>query len=58
MPSKRYIGDSVYVEENKVLGGLTLSTENGLPDDPSNVIVLEPEVAEALVKYWTEVKNA
>lgn len=46
---KQYIGDSVYVD----LDGLciVLTTENGYPSDPSNRIVLEPEVYEALVRY-------
>jgi hypothetical protein len=28
-----------------------LTTENGLPTDPSNRIVLEPEVVEALILF-------
>ena len=48
---KTYIGDSVYAE----LDGcdVTLTTENGSPDDPSNRIVLEPEVWRSLVA-WVE----
>lgn len=50
--NKRYIGDSVYVEiEN---GMLKLTTENGLPEDPSNTIFLELEVFHALVRYFEE----
>ena len=46
---KTYLGDSVYVE---IEGGMfKLSTENGMPTDPSNVIFLEPEVYEALKRY-------
>lgn len=40
---KTYLGDSVYAELTS--GGITLTTENGLPNDPSNTIVLEPDVA-------------
>ncbi len=46
---KRYIGDSVYVEFDGF--ALVLTTENSLPNDPSNRIVLEPEVYEALIKF-------
>lgn len=46
---KSYLGDSVYVDiEN---GMLKLTTENGYPDDPRNVIYLEMEVYAALVAY-------
>lgn len=49
---KEYLGDSVYVElEN---GMLKLTTENGLPDDPSNTIYLEPGVVEALFRYYNK----
>lgn len=44
---KTYIGDSVYVDF--VGFGLLLTTENGY--GPSNQIVLDWEVYEALVKY-------
>jgi len=47
---KTYLGDSVYAEINE-WGQITLTTENGLPNDPSNVIYLEPEVFQALCKY-------
>lgn len=48
--NKAYLGDSVYVRSD---GGMRimLTTENGLPDDPSNSIVLEPEVIENLLLY-------
>lgn len=39
---KVYLGDSVYAECDGY--AITLTTENGLPTDPSNRIVLEPEV--------------
>ena len=48
--NKEYLGDSVYVEHLRE-GTLELTTWNGLLDDPSNVIVLEPEVYEALLRY-------
>ena len=46
---KQYLGDSVYVEIEH--GGIKLTTNNGLPDDPRNVIFLEPEVYALLVSY-------
>jgi hypothetical protein len=48
--SKVYLGDSVYVDVNRA-GQLVLTTENGLPTDPSNTIYLEPDVYDALVLY-------
>ena len=45
---KKYIGDSVYVELNDA-EQLVLTTENGY--SPSNTIVLEPEVFQALISY-------
>ncbi len=52
MPAKRYLGDSVYVE---CRGGMfLLTTENGYPDDPRNVIYLELEVYRALQAYADE----
>jgi hypothetical protein len=47
---KEYIGDSVYVKTNR-FGQLELTTENGLPGDPSNTIFLEKEVWESLYSY-------
>lgn len=44
---KRYLGDSVYVEEER--GMLKLTTDNGM--GPSNTIYLEPDVYSALVEY-------
>ena len=43
---KVYLGDSVYATYDGVV--LELTTENGLYTDPSNVIVMEPEVVDAL----------
>ena len=47
--NKRYIGDSVYVEFDGNYS-FRLTTENGLPDDPSNRIVLEDTV-------WAQLKT-
>jgi hypothetical protein len=44
-----YLGDSVYVEYDGY--HIILETRNGLPDDPSNRIALEPDVMQALVRY-------
>ena len=46
---KEYLGDSVYVESDG--WSITLTTENGYPDDPRNRIVLDMEVYEAMTKY-------
>ena len=48
---KVYLGDSVYVEIEH--GMLKLTTENGL--GATNAIYLEPEVFEALAKYYAAV---
>ncbi len=50
--NKQYIGDSVYVEFDE-LERVVLTTNNGYPDDPRNLIVLEPEVYAELLK-WVE----
>lgn len=47
--NKRYIGDSVYVEFDGDYS-LILTTENGIPTDPSNKIVLEDMV-------WAQLKD-
>lgn len=46
---KEYIGDSVYVEFDGNYS-LILTTENGIPTDPSNKIVLEDTV-------WAQLKD-
>lgn len=46
---KTYLGDSVYVSTDG--SGLILTTDNGLPEDPSNSIYIEPEVWTALQLY-------
>ena len=47
---KEYIGDSVYVEFDGNYS-LVLTTENGIPTDPSNTIVLEDTVWAHLKDY-------
>lgn len=47
--SKTYLGDSVYAVSDG--WGVILTTENGLPSDPSNTIYLEDSVIEALIRY-------
>ncbi len=47
--TKTYLGDSVYATFDGYY--VTLTTENGLPTDPSNEIALEPTVFEALAAY-------
>ena len=52
MPAKVYIGDSVYAQESSHAPGwavVVLTTENGMPGDPSNEICMEPEVIEAFL---------
>lgn len=46
---KIYLGDSVYVEQEN--GMIKLTTNNGYPDDPRNVIYLESEVVESFIDY-------
>lgn len=46
---KEYLGDSVYASFDG--NGIVLTTENGLPTDPSNTIVLEPHVLDSLLNY-------
>ena len=55
---KEYIGDSVYVSESSYApGAIVLTTENGLPDDPSNEIYLEEWVFRALTVYVNRMKE-
>jgi hypothetical protein len=49
MNNKIYIGDSVYVDFDGY--NLILTTENGLANDPSNTIILEPHVWRNLTEY-------
>lgn len=55
MPNKEYLGDSVYVEFDGF--GLTLTTNNGYPDDPRNEIYLEPKIVENMIKYFDKIKE-
>jgi hypothetical protein len=48
MIDKVYLGDSVYAEFDNQ--GVTLTTENGTHNDPSNRIVLEWNVLNLLVE--------
>lgn len=47
--NKEYLGDSVYAEADG--DDIILTTENGDIGDPSNIIVLEPTVFSALVRF-------
>ena len=53
--NKEYLGDSVYA----VFDGyhVVLTTENGLPHDPSNRIALEPSVIRALNNYVQAIRK-
>lgn len=53
---KTYLGDSVYAAFDG--WGVTLTTENGLPGDPSNTIVLEPEVVTAFLTFVEQLKRS
>ena len=50
--NQEYLGDSVYVETEP--DGLKLTTNNGYPDDPRNVIYLEWEVLDRFLDYLIE----
>ncbi len=50
-----YLGDSVYAEFDG--NGIRLTTENGYPNDPSNIIYLEPEVIRAFIEYYKRIKR-
>jgi len=52
---KEYIGDGVYA--NPDVGGVELTTENGLEGDPSNTIYLEWEVLETLITLYKKMKG-
>ena len=49
--AKVYIGDSVYAQVGSYAGEIILTTENGLPNDPSNTIVLGPNEMRALIAF-------
>jgi hypothetical protein len=52
---KEYIGDSVYAEYDPATNQIILTTENGL--GPSNIIILEPEVYDALVNFANRIES-
>ena len=53
---KIYLGDSVYAVVDS-RGSIVLTTENGEPDDPSNIIILEPEVVKAFLKFIEDINE-
>jgi hypothetical protein len=53
---KDYLGDSVYVEYDTESKELILTTNNGYPDDPRNVIYMERYVLEAFDRFRERVK--
>jgi hypothetical protein len=57
LPDKMYLGDSVYCRVDPD-GVFVLTTENGLPTDPSNKIYLEPDVYDQLALYVAHVRRA
>lgn len=54
---KQYLGDSVYASVTSDGQSVVLTTENGLPSDPSNEIVLELEVYSALENYMARARE-
>ena len=52
---KMYLADSVYVNFDG--NGFTVTTENGLPSDPSNEIYFEPETMDALFLWVKQIKD-
>lgn len=55
MSQKEYLGDSVYAAWDG--NGVILTTENGLPGDPSNEIYIEDQVWKALKKFVDRIKR-
>ena len=47
--NKDYLGDSVYVDTDG--DGVILTTENGVPTDPSNKIFMDIGVIKAFIRY-------
>lgn len=52
---KEYVGDSVYAEWDG--DTLTLTTENGYPEDPRNRIVLDCETWHTLMRFVDRLKK-
>ena len=50
-----YLGDSVYAEYDGYQ--IILTTRNGLPGDPSNIIYLEPGVYNSLIDFVKRINN-
>lgn len=46
-----YLGDSVYIDLVPNIEGVVLTTENGMPGDPSNIIFLELSTIDSLTQY-------
>jgi len=55
-PAKVYLGDSVYAAWDGEY--VILTTENGMPSDPSNRIYLDGEVRSALLRYFERCEGA
>ena len=53
---KEYLGDSVYARFDGY--GIILTTENGVPGDPSNEIYLEPSVLGSLNQFVGRISSA
>ena len=53
-PSKRYLGDGVYVEMDHEM--VKLTTEDGIT--ATNTIFLEEYVMNSLLRFWDEVVKA
>jgi hypothetical protein len=49
---KEYLGDSVYAKKDEHDGSIILTTENGAAGDPSNTIILEPQVMASLLRFY------
>ncbi len=54
LPSKRYLGDAVYVRHDGF--GIVLTTEDGIR--ATNTIVMEPSVIHNFEEWIAEVKKA
>jgi hypothetical protein len=50
---RAYLGDSIYASFDGF--NVVLTTENGL--EPSNTIVLEPQVCQELINFITNIQN-
>jgi len=50
-PTKTYLGDSVYADWDGF--AMSIFTDNG--HGPTNLIFLEVETVDALIKYWNQI---